>query len=659
MITKGLTREELTKEINGLKQELKELRKSHNETLKGISLDEELKIKLLKAVNTNSDAIFLTDVEGIITYINSGFTALYGFSADEVVGKFTPRIIKSGLLEKEIYEDFWQALKNNIEVKGEILNRKKNGELVVVEGMASSVLDEEGEIIGFLGIQRDFTVYKQAEENLKSSELKFRTVIDYAYEWEYWQAEDHHIVYMSPSCERISGYTAEEFISNPKLLNEIVYSEDFESFKNHHDDVFLYEHRNDISELEYRIVHKDGSIITIDHTCRPIFDVNEKYLGRRASNRNITVRKQAEKALRESEEIFRTLFESSKDGIFMLSEEGTILAVNRSFANMHGYTIDELKGMPWKNLVTPEIFEFVTARMQRILTGESIVFEVEHFCKNGSRIPLEVSTNRMSIRDDTMCILAFHRDISERKKAEAEISLKNKELLKLNSEKDKFFSIISHDLRNPFNAIIGYSELLIEQIDESNYEKIEEYAHIILNSSELAMDLLMKLMEWSRSQSGRIKFNPVHFEIVNLIDEITPLFNGIAGKKSISIKKDLPANLQVYADQAMISTVLRNLISNSIKFTNPNGKILISAEEKQNEIIVSVSDTGIGIPKNAVDKLFRIDESYSTSGTHNESGTGLGLVLCKEFIEKHGGRIWVSSIEDIGSNFYFSLPIKN
>ncbi len=143
---------------------------------------------------------------------------------------------------------------------------------------------------------------------------------------------------------------------------------------------------------------------------------------------------------------------------------------------------------------------------------------------------------------------------------------------------------------------------------------------------------------------------------VKQINKITVLYDDIAGQKSISIKNILPDKAPVFADNAMINTILRNLISNAVKFTMPGGKIIVSAMEKQNEIICSVSDNGLGIPKNNIEKLFRIDQSYSTAGTNEETGTGLGLILCKEFVEKHNGKIWVDSEEQKGSTFYFTLP---
>jgi len=238
-----------------------------------------------------------------------------------------------------------------------------------------------------------------------------------------------------------------------------------------------------------------------------------------------------------------------------------------------------------------------------------------------------------------------------------QIELLNNELLKSNDQKDKFFSIIAHDLKSPFNSILGFSEILCEQVAEKNYQGIVEYSDIIQQSSKRAMDLLMNLVEWSQSQIGRMVFNPEYFVIGELIDEVILLLSDAAKLKSIIIRKALLPNTIVYADKNMISTVLRNLISNAIKFTHLNGEIIIPIVKKEGEIIVSVDDNGVGMTQDKIDRIFQIDENYSTPGTQNEKGTGLGVIICKKFVEKHGGKIWVDSKVGIGSTFYFSLPL--
>jgi len=253
--------------------------------------------------------------------------------------------------------------------------------------------------------------------------------------------------------------------------------------------------------------------------------------------------------------------------------------------------------------------------------------------------------------------------ISEEQKNQLEIQnielIKNAtELNELNATKDKFFSIIAHDLKNPFNSILGLSELLV---NESNYnpEKALQFAQSIHNSANNAYKLLENLLIWANSQTGKIDFKPENLTIHDLFSEAIAITGSSAINKNITITHKTDDNISIYADYNMVNTILRNLLSNAIKFTPRNGTITIKGILKENTIHVSVSDTGIGIKPENITKLFTISEKFSLAGTENEVGTGLGLILCKEFVEQHGGKIWVESEIGKGSDFQFTLPLAN
>lgn len=237
-----------------------------------------------------------------------------------------------------------------------------------------------------------------------------------------------------------------------------------------------------------------------------------------------------------------------------------------------------------------------------------------------------------------------------------QIRKQNKALFESNAEKDKFFSIIAHDLKNPFNSILGFSDLIIEQLKVKNYDSIDMYAKIINQSTNSALDLLMNLMDWTRAHTGRMEFNPENIDLNRLLMESEYLFAATLKQKNISLKHNIPENTVVFADENMIRTILRNLISNAIKFTHPEGQIALDVLRNQHECLISVKDNGVGISKESLDMLFRLDQNKSTKGTQDETGTGLGLILCKELIEKHNGKIWVESEPDKGSVFYFTIP---
>ncbi|MDY6801635.1 MAG: tetratricopeptide repeat-containing sensor histidine kinase [Bacteroidota bacterium] len=231
-----------------------------------------------------------------------------------------------------------------------------------------------------------------------------------------------------------------------------------------------------------------------------------------------------------------------------------------------------------------------------------------------------------------------------------------KNLKKINATKDKFFSIIAHDLKNPFQPLLGFSEVLFKNVNNLSKDEIEEYSKMIFESSQNLFNLLGNLLEWSKSQLGRAKLSPKNINLTESLNETLSILNILAQKKQIQIETKIPEETFVYADKNVLSTILRNLISNSIKFTEQNGKIIIDSTEHKDEIAITVSDNGKGISEENLKNLFLIDYSHSTKGTNDETGTGLGLILCKELISQSGGKIWVNSTLGQGSEFTFTLP---
>ncbi len=232
----------------------------------------------------------------------------------------------------------------------------------------------------------------------------------------------------------------------------------------------------------------------------------------------------------------------------------------------------------------------------------------------------------------------------------------NTHLMQLNSTKDKFFSIIAHDLKNPFTAILGFSELLSTKYNKLPEEKKLKYSEVIYNSSKNIYSLLENLLQWARTQTDKIVFEPVVFNLKQLVDQNIALLKENLTDKKITVSPNIEERCNVYADRNMINTVIRNILSNAIKFTNINGKILINSLKKNGVVEVSIKDNGIGMSEKETRKLFRVDINFSRNGTGGEIGTGLGLILCKEFIEKNGGTIWVESMTGKGSKFLFTIP---
>jgi signal transduction histidine kinase len=357
----------------------------------------------------------------------------------------------------------------------------------------------------------------------------------------------------------------------------------------------------------------------------------------------------------------------------------------------HGVSLIEKNWSSSKD--TPYVIEFANDRFFEILNLDRLDFEKNHGIINElvfeddkaefARMNVEANLNatpfiwegRFMVNDNTIWIhfesiprvlengdiiwTGTLNDISKRKNAELEIELKNQELQNLNANKDRFISILGHDLRGPFNNLLGLTELLAENIQEYRIDEIKEIAGNINKSAKITNMLLEDILMWARTQQGSIPFKLQKLDFRDICKNIIEVLKPNAIAKNVTINYSSEDGIRIFADIDMLKTVLRNLVSNAIKFTNNGGKITINAEQNSENVIISVSDNGVGIPQGNLAKLFNISEVLSTKGTTGETGTGLGLLLCKDFVEKHGGKIWVESKVGIGSDFKFTLPIFN
>ncbi len=247
-------------------------------------------------------------------------------------------------------------------------------------------------------------------------------------------------------------------------------------------------------------------------------------------------------------------------------------------------------------------------------------------------------------------------ELLSRIRTHLDLQYTRKKLEETNATKDKFFSIIGHDLKNPIGAVRGLAEELVQNIDELDIDEINDFSRRILKNSEKVCQLLEDILQWSRLQGDKIEYKPSLLSLREVINTSNTLLSLNAKKKNINIKMLVKEEVQVYADYNMLNTVIRNIISNAIKFTYENGEIIISADTKDELILVTVKDNGIGMKQENIEKLFNIGSNFSTKGTQKEEGTGLGLILCKEFVERNGGNIFVESEYGKGSSFSFTVP---
>ena len=539
--------------------------------------------------------------------------------------------------------------------------------IVAVIGVGNKLSDYDQQEIETLSILAnlawEIAERKRTEEALHNSEAHFRKIFDTSPMGMVLATDDFRIIQANPSFCKFTGYSESELKSI--TIKDITYPDDYNS--DHNGIAKLLSGELDVYKTEKRYIRKDLKIVWANLHVSVVKNSLGEFQFLLAMIEDISNKKENEQILRNNEEKYRTLFENLKQGIFYQSADGGVLEANDAALRLFGLSRAQFLEMDAFDMnwnVINENHEILSPEQYPSMVAFKSGKPVTNFIA-GIYVP-SVDAYNWVIVD---AIPQFHtgeqmpyqvfvtmQDISERIQSEKILRESESRLRELNATKDKFFSIISHDLKSPFNAIMGFSELLVTQIHEKDYEGIEEYSKIIKDSSGRAMSLLTNLLEWARTQTGTMNFQPEYIELVSLINEIVELANDSAKHKSIQIIKKIPHNIVALVDKAMIGTVLRNLISNAIKFSGSNGEIVVAAEKKPQEIIFSVSDNGVGMSKNTIGKLFRIDQNLSTKGTHNELGTGLGLILCREFVEKHGGKIWAESEVGKGSKFTFTIP---
>jgi len=363
--------------------------------------------------------------------------------------------------------------------------------------------------------------------------------------------------------------------------------------------------------------------------------------------------------MKEVSEHFELIFQMIPDPILITDiESGSIINYNQKFSDLTGHSSEDLHGKStldinlWKNVENRNI---VKTEMQE--KKRSVYYEFSFLTKAGMEF-IGLYSARIILLNGQPYLLNVITDITSRIRIEKELEQKNSELEISNHERDKLFSVIAHDLKGPLSSMMGLTEIMSEKVNAIESDKMLDLIKALHKSSKNVYALIENLLDWSLMKRGRFDFQLKKLKAKEVILEVVAGLSDMAKNKLVTIELCVPSDLVFHADLKMFQTILRNLVSNAIKFSNPNGMVTIAVQDTTEGLVqISVTDNGIGMESTMIDQLFQIDAKIGRLGTEGEPTNGLGLVLCKEFVEKHQGRIWAESESNKGSIFYFTMPL--
>jgi PAS domain S-box-containing protein len=607
-------------------------------------------------LGNTEDLIISLEPDGTITYINEKFVAILGYSG-EIIGKNIRILLDPKYLINNIFD--LKEFKNNPNRKIELPIISKFGNIHYFNTKFSPVFFENKTIKYYIGFFYEIT----SEKKLEKEFYLFKSLFEASKDGIAIIANGK-IVLSNDSFASIFGHKKKEEVINNNLI-DFVSSNDVVKVAEYFQ---LLEQRKEVpGRIEFLGKRKDNSSFFIE-VSPSIVEIDSKNFVV-IDARDVTERKRVQQAIRESEEKYRNITENIDDFLFTFERVDKVLKplfYTFSVEKITGYTQSEflLESTLFLRIIYPDDFQLVKNKLNTILRSRIQISEEMEFRilnKRGNIVWVRTKIN--VIRNSNGIISKIYglvSDISLRKKAEEELNRSTENLIKLNETKDKFISIISHDLRTPFSSILGFTDLLLVDEELTEDEK-KQYVRFIQESSKSMLALVNSLLDWTRLQTGRIKFEPEKISARMIIINSINSLSGAAFQKNINLRSEVDKNVTIYADNSLMTQVFNNLISNAIKFTNPGGEIVISAipSKKPRFYEFSVRDNGVGIKPENIKELFRIDTKYSSEGTAGEKGTGLGLSLVNEIIEKHGGNIWVESEYGNGSNFKLVLPIAS
>ncbi len=565
-----------------------------------------------------------------------------------------------GMVRSGLSAQFTKCIEAKEEVNGEIqLKLSRKTKLSHLTYSFIPILDYSGEVESVIGYVNDLTKQKKVEHDYHQQVDFLNLVINTIKTPFFVKDEDHKWVVLNDAAVGMMGQPREA----------LLWKSDYDLYPREQADIFwkydelVFEKGS--SNNEEQITWADGTIHTIV-TYKQLYV--EKPSGKKfivGTIHDITSYKQIEDDLRASETKYRELFDNANDFIITTDTNGKITNANQTLLRYLDTDLESLMKHNVFEFVREESIGFAHDIRTKIITEGSVQsFEIQAYGASGEPVIYEVKAGLIRHIGDITSVQCVFSDVTTRTEASLKLEKYNASLLELNKTKDKFFSIIAHDLRNPYTSMLGYTEMLLEDLDELSKDEIRDSLRIIHGSVKNSLTLLENLLAWSRLQTGHMPFNPVQVGLADVVEDVVNVLFSLAYRKKIDISNLVDPGIILFADKNMLVTILNNLVMNAIKFTHIGGKITITAESDSSDSVsgkdfirISVADTGVGMDSETRERLFTSNRMPSSPGTEREQGSALGLLLTREMVEKHGGEITVESILGKGSVFSFLIPV--
>jgi len=663
---------ELSRSFNQMTADLKAVTASKTELEREITerekAEEELRRQreyLRVTLSSIGDAVVAVDTSGLITFLNPIASALTGWHPEEAHHRPIREVLRT--INEQTREPagdiVGKVLREGCVVKmpnyTALLNR--DGREIPIEDSAAPILDASGRITGVVLVFHDVTEKRRAQETLRKSAETLRIVLDFTQDWEYWRSPDHRFLYISPSCERITGYSRDEFLEDPELYTRIIHPEDRERVISHFNED---EERGQPCELEFRILRRDGRERWLGHACQDVIDSQGRSLGRRVSDRDITAYKEAEEALRKSEHRYRTLFESMDEGFalheIIVDREGRpcdykFLEVNPAFERQTGLKAADLVGRTLLEVLPGSESLWIERYGRVALTG--VPEQFEQWSGELGRW-YEVS----AFQTEPGRFATVFLDITERKEAEEAIRKAHRELQthaerleEVNRELESFSYSVSHDLRSPLRAIDGFTRMILDEKGAQFDAETRRKFGVVQENARKMGALIDDLLRLSRL--GRAGLNRSRLDMAGLAREVLAELRTAEPDREFAAEiGDLPP---AEGDRAMIRQLFYNLLANAVKFTRgkEGARIEVGSFDGAGERVYHVKDNGVGFDMKYYNKLFGVFQRLVSE--REFEGTGVGLAIVHRIVQRHGGRVWAEGKTGEGAAFYFTLSSKD